>query len=466
MPPRRSCNAPGPNVSGWAAEDTALQPLSDAAFAALMAPLEPFEAEPLLACAVSGGADSLALLYLASRWARARSGSVIALTVDHGLRPEAAAEARQVALQAEALGTAHRTLHWRDPPTSGPIQEAARRARLALLQQACQEAGCLHLLLAHHRDDQVETLLLRLAKGSDLDGLAAMAPQRRVPGLRLLRPLLGVEKGRLTATLRAAGMSWCEDPSNEDPRHERVKMRRLIPATGLAPEQWHDAAMAFARLRGWTEARCAAWMGENLSLYPGGCAALPIAAFDALPEPLALRILSRVVQAVGARTYPPRGSALQQAFGKLLDRPKGITLGGCRVIRRPAAWLVVRESAGVAGLTLAPGESRVWDRRFAIRLDPAAAVGRDPRGFRVEALGTADRSALQPPRGGVRNDAVPGAARAALPTLRYLEALVAVPHLNLYQPGFSPGFLRISACPAQAAARSDFTLSGRVGIVQ
>ncbi|WP_366555537.1 tRNA lysidine(34) synthetase TilS [Aquibaculum sediminis] len=453
-------------MSGWAADATAPEPLNDAAFAALMAPLEPFEPEPLIACAVSGGADSLALLYLASRWARERSGSVIALTVDHGLRPEAAAEARQVAACAEALGAGHRTLLWRDPPQSGPVQAAARRARLDLMQQACRDAGCLHLLLAHHRDDQIETLLLRLAKGSDLDGLAGMAPQRRVEGLRLLRPLLAIEKTRLKATLREAGLSWCEDPSNDDLRHERVRIRRLVPATAVAPERWQAAADAFARLRGWAEARCAAWMGAKLVLHPGGCASLPVEAFEELPHPLALQILSHVLQAVGGRPYPPRGAVLRRALARLSQRPKAMTLAGCRVIKRPAHWLVVRESAGVESLKLAPGETCVWDRRYRIQLDSAAAAECDSQAFHVGALGAADRSGLQPPAGETWNEAVPGAARAALPALRYLEAVVAVPHLNLYQPGFLPGFLRISACPPQSAARSDFTLSGRVGILQ
>ncbi|MDF2094724.1 tRNA lysidine(34) synthetase TilS [Aquibaculum arenosum] len=453
-------------MSGWAADVAAPEPLNDAAFAALMAPLEPFEPEPLIACAVSGGADSLALLYLASRWAKARSGRVIALTVDHGLRPEAAAEARQVAAYAAALGAGHRTLLWRDPPQSGPVQAAARRARLTLMQQACREAGCLHLLLAHHRDDQIETLLLRLAKGSDLDGLAGMAPQRRGAGLRLLRPLLTVDKESLKATLRDAGLAWCEDPSNDDLRHERVRMRRLVPATTVAPERWQAAAETFARLRGWADARCAAWMGEYLALHPGGCASLPVEDFEALPHPLALRVLRHVVQAVGGRPYPPRSAVLRRALGRLRERPKGLTLAGCRLIRRPAQWLVVREAAGVESLKLAPGETCVWDRRYQIQLDQAAGAGCDPEAFYLGALGAANRSGLQPPAGEAWCEAVPGAARAALPALRYLEAVVAVPHLNLYQPGFSPGFLRISACPPQAAARSDFTLSGRVGILQ
>ena len=166
-----------------AAGDSADSPIGAAEFAALLDPLGPFEPAPLLAVGVSGGADSLALVLLADRWARARRGSVLALTVDHALRDGSAAEAAQVGHWLAARGIAHEVLRWDGPKPATAIQETARAARYRLLGQRCAGTGILHLLLAHHRDDQAETVLLRRAQGSGRDGLAGMAAIRETDQL-------------------------------------------------------------------------------------------------------------------------------------------------------------------------------------------------------------------------------------------------------------------------------------------
>jgi len=156
-------------------------PLDASGFARLMASLGPFESAPRIAVAVSGGADSLALALLAADWAAAQGGKAVALTVDHGLRPEAAAEARQVRRWLADCGISHFILAWRGPRSGADVQAAARAARYRLMGEWCARRGILHLLLAHHRDDQAETVLLRLARGSGLEGLAAMAPVSELP---------------------------------------------------------------------------------------------------------------------------------------------------------------------------------------------------------------------------------------------------------------------------------------------
>ncbi|HLU65659.1 MAG TPA: tRNA lysidine(34) synthetase TilS, partial [Kofleriaceae bacterium] len=176
--------------------------------------LGPFERRPRLAVAVSGGPDSLCLCLLAHGWAKARGGEVSALTVDHGLRPTSADEARQVAAWLGPRGIDHHVLRWTGAKPATAIQEAAREARYRLLGDWCRAAGVLHLLLAHHLDDQAETVAFRRARGSGPEGLAGMPAVRELAGLRLLRPLLGVPKARLVATLEAAGQAWLEDPSN------------------------------------------------------------------------------------------------------------------------------------------------------------------------------------------------------------------------------------------------------------
>ncbi|WP_420133527.1 tRNA lysidine(34) synthetase TilS [Rhodopseudomonas sp.] len=186
---------------------------------------------PAIVLAVSGGPDSLALMWLAARWRKAlkRGPALSVVTVDHGLRPESAREARAVKQIAQALGLPHRTLRWAgDKPASG-LQAAARDARYRLLVRAAKSAGAGHIVTAHTRDDQAETVLMRLSRGSGISGLAAMARETERDGLVLARPLLDISKQRLTATLKRARIAFATDPSNADPRFTRPRLRELMP---------------------------------------------------------------------------------------------------------------------------------------------------------------------------------------------------------------------------------------------
>ncbi|HVZ00121.1 MAG TPA: tRNA lysidine(34) synthetase TilS, partial [Dongiaceae bacterium] len=195
-------------------------------FARLIARLGPFEPKPVVAVAVSGGPDSMALALLLDEWAGHRGGRVEAISVDHGLRPESAAEAEQVGrwLAARRV-TRHTILRWTGGKPEAGLQAAARAARYRLLTEHCRAEGILHLCLAHHLDDQVETRAMRAARQSGPAGLAGMSAVRDWSGVRLLRPLLGITKHALQATLVARGQDWIEDPSNRNPAFERVRWR-------------------------------------------------------------------------------------------------------------------------------------------------------------------------------------------------------------------------------------------------
>src|SRR5207302_3523373 len=199
---------------------------------------------PAIVLAVSGGPDSLALMWLAARWrhALARGPRLIAVTVDHGLRPEAAAEARGVKRLARSLDLPHRTLRWTGPKPRTGLPAAARAARYRLLAQAARACGATHVLTAHTRDDQAETLLMRLLRGSGIAGLAAMARQSKREGFLLARPLLNVPKSRLIATLTKAKIKFADDPTNRDPTFTRARLRELLPA--LAAEGGDARALA------------------------------------------------------------------------------------------------------------------------------------------------------------------------------------------------------------------------------
>ena len=226
-------------------------PLTLAELTASLDAVGGFEAQPSMAVGVSGGPDSLALVLLVDRWARQRGGQAWALTVDHGLRAESAMEARVVAGWLAARGIPHDTLTWAgtwtgDKPTTG-IQEAARDARYRLLTGWCRAHGVLHLLTAHHRQDQIETHLIRRRAGSGTDGLAAMSAVRELPGCRLVRPLLAVPPARLLAVLAEEYQPFLRDPSNLDPAFERARLRTAGDRAGEAPS---DAAFAMLREHG------------------------------------------------------------------------------------------------------------------------------------------------------------------------------------------------------------------------
>ncbi len=290
------------------AAEPAARPLSASEARALFAGLAD---APVLILAVSGGPDSTALLWLLARWrkARRRGPKLVAVTVDHGLRPEAVREARAVKRLALALGVAHRTLRWRGRKPAAGVQQAARHARYALLAKAARSAGATGILTAHTLDDQAETVLIRLARGSGVAGLAAMRPVSAVPGhpageVRLVRPLLDIPKARLLATLRAAGVAFADDPSNADPRFARVRFRELMPSLareGLTPERLALLARRVRRAEVALDA-LVEHAAHDLSPMPWpeqGPVRLPADRFAFLPEEVALRLLGHVVGMVG-----------------------------------------------------------------------------------------------------------------------------------------------------------------------
>jgi tRNA(Ile)-lysidine synthase len=342
-------------------------PVDDATFARLMAPFEPFETHPDIAVAVSGGRDSLCLALLADGWIRRRRGGLLALIVDHGLRPESASEARLTEGTLRAHGIESAVLRWSGGKRAGGLQEAAREARYRLLAEACRERGILHLLVGHHADDQAETVAMRALRGSGPDGLAGMAALVETPDLRLLRPLLAVARERLTATLVQRGIAWVDDPSNADLRFERARLRRegvaaVRPDGSRAREEQHLATAAL----------------DVLEL--DGEVALDHRGFGRLPAGLRRRLLSRVIQGVTGNDHPPRRDRLERAMGRMagpLDRGKSgrradFTLSGCRLLLRRAGedrrllWIVRPENGRKGGQPLIPAAF------FAC--DPAAAT--------------------------------------------------------------------------------------------
>ncbi len=436
-------------------------------FAALMGPLGPFEQTPELAVAVSGGADSIALCLLADDWARARAGRVRALIVDHGLRPESTDEARQVAAWLAARDIAATVLTWRGAKPVTDVQAAARTVRYRLMTGWCRDAGVLHLLVGHHRDDQAETVLLRLGRSSGLDGLAAMAAIVETPPVRLLRPLLGVPPARLQATAKAHGQAWIEDPSNRDPGFARVRLRNLAPvlaAEGVTAQRLAAAAATLGRARGAMEAAVAGLLAATVTVHPAGFCLLDPAPYRAAPDEVARRALTRLVLCVGGGVYPPRGARLERLHRALADAELGAgrTLGGCRIVARRGRVLVCREAAVARGeVALGDNREAFWDRRFAVR---AAAPRAGPaRPLTVRRLGRNGWAEVAAAWKSLRKTPIPGAVRPGLPAFHDLDGVVAVPHLDYVRTnrGEAAGeSFRAEFRPAQPLGPPAFAFAG------
>jgi tRNA(Ile)-lysidine synthase len=265
---------------------------------------------PALVLAVSGGPDSIALMWLMARWRRglARGPRLVAVTVDHGLRSEAAREARDVKHLARTLELEHRTMRWTGAKPKTGVPAAARAARYQLLAQAARHAGATHVLTAHTRDDQAETLLMRLLRGSGIAGLSAMARQSEREGFLLARPLLHVAKSRLIATLGKAKIDFADDPTNRDRTFTRPRLRELLPA--LAAEGGDARALArlasrLARANAAVEIladgaeRYLALKSSAAGLGGGDAQTFDATAFAALPEEIRLRLLKRAIDRYG-----------------------------------------------------------------------------------------------------------------------------------------------------------------------
>jgi tRNA(Ile)-lysidine synthase len=425
-------------------------PLTMAEFAAAVDAIGGFEARPVVAVAVSGGPDSLALMLLADCWARRRGGRAWGLTVDHGLRPESAAEARLVAGWLDARAIGHAILVWEgDKPASG-IQEAAREARYRLLAAWCRRHGVLHLLTAHQREDQAETHLIRRRAKSGVDGLAAMSAVRELADVRLIRPLLSVPRARLAALLDAEGQSFLTDPSNRNPTFERARLRAAPAALA-----GHALDALTAELRRCGVARIAreraldALIGRAVALHPAGFAALDPAALALLDADIAERLLGRVAACIGGARHPARLARLARLRAALVAQPgHARTLGGCRFVPWRGRLMVLREpSAAEAPARIEPGAELWWDRRFAAVLPPGAHGG-----FTLGYLG-----ACRMPAGERDGSLLPRLVHPVLSAFWDPAGLAAVPHLGYRRDGVA-ALPSLSFRPANALTHAAFTV--------
>jgi tRNA(Ile)-lysidine synthase len=377
-----------------------------------------------IALAVSGGGDSVAMLALARRM----HGALTVLTVDHGLRPESADEAAGVARLCDDYGITHETLHWQ-AVDGGNLAANAREGRYRLMAEACRKRGICVLLTGHTLDDQAETVLMRLGRGSGVDGMAGIRPRVDLWGVCILRPLLGVSRQRLRHFLKEQKIGWIDDPSNEDRTRTRIMARdavAVLSPLGMTPERLSDTAARMADARIVLE-------GEADRLA-GGCTVSPLGHVTVDPVSLttasrdtAHRLLARILCAVSGQVYRPRLSALTDLL-RDLGRPDfaGRTLHGCRIDPWRGGIAVQREPAAGAGPAQGTSSRIVWDRRFEIVLPTALT---EDRTIHVAACGEAGLAALKAaktPLSGDWRDA-PRPSRLAAPAVWRGNTLLGIP---------------------------------------
>jgi tRNA(Ile)-lysidine synthase len=363
-----------------------------------MARLGPFGAAPRLAVAVSGGADSTALALLAQNWAEQNNGSILALIVDHGLREASAAEAELAAARLAVRGIKSK-ISILSGISAPAIQEKARAARYAALGNAALADGRLHLLLGHHAGDQAETVAMRARRGpGGAEGVAAWTARDKV---LLLRPLLEVPPAALRAYLAAENMEWVEDPSNQNQKFERARIR--LEGTGAQP--------AGADARQARELEAAQFLARHAVLRPEGFAVL-----DAPAAPVAA--LAALLRVIGGNVYAPD----QQATAALAARLRPATLGGVRILaagRLGPGWLLVREQACLAP----PIPARcgaLWDGRFTVEATAAP-------GMSLGALGDATRKYR-------KYNGLPEVVLCAMPALHGPDGAVSFPAPARFTP--------------------------------
>ena len=365
--------------------------------------------------AVSGGGDSMALMVMLAELQACLRTELFAVTVNHGLRPEARQEALLVAETAADLGIKHDILTWSGWDGQGNLQDRARRARYDLLADWARRRGIPVIALAHTADDQAETVLMRLARASGADGLSAMSARRRLDGVTLVRPMLTLRRSDLRDFLRVRGRTWVEDPSNSDSRYERVRIREamtLLEPLGLTVPALCNVADNLSSIRetlNWytfTEAR-------GLVGFEAGDLLIARAGFRLLRPEIARRLLQRALMWVGGAEYPPRRTAMH-LLQEAISAGTGMTLMGCRITVDTQAIRIFREFNAVAHLSAPVRET--WDGRW--KLD-----GPWPDAAEIAVLGEAGLAECP----AWRDTGLPRASLLASPAVWHRGVLIAAP---------------------------------------
>jgi tRNA(Ile)-lysidine synthase len=316
-----------------------------------------------LGVAVSGGGDSIALLVLMARYANQTGIALHAISVDHGLRDGTDAELSLVSAQCAKLDVPHTVVYWTGWDGAGNLQSNARDARYDLIAKWAKNHDIDVVALGHTADDQAETLLMRMARGAGVDGLAAMAFESQRHGVTWLRPLLGAAREDLRVILRQENVTWAEDPSNENRDFERIRMRDALKA--LAPLGLNAQTLAVVASN-MSDARAALEWHTSLAAKDAceatlGTVRIDLKRYNVLPVEIARRLLVRSIMWVNGANYSPRRGGISQVQNSIKNGISS-TVDGCQVVYKQGRIYVCRELNAVRGITGSIDE--LWDGRW------------------------------------------------------------------------------------------------------
>lgn len=386
-----------------------------------------------IAVAVSGGSDSLALTLLANAWAKAR---IIAITVDHGLRKESEYEAAQVARWLAKYDIEHYTLKWKGDKQPSNIQANARNARYELMTDFCKQQQIANLLVAHTKEDQAETVLIRLMRGSGLEGLCGIRNKVTINDIRIIRPLLDTKKEDLKSYLRSQKQGWIEDPSNQNDKFARVRVRKFINSSDepeLLISRLASTANALQRSNDYIQQNILREISEVADIKSEGYCLLDIEKFKALHVEVGLKIMAKLIKSIGGQYYKPRFEKLENLYNFIQNGEYNATLGGCEIYQskkqsEAGKLLIIRENSAIQDdLEILSGSSVIWDGRFKCSLKYIE------ENFIVGAFSSSDLLSIARERQEFKNLKLPKRVIFALPALKTLENIVAVPHIGYYK---------------------------------
>ncbi len=407
-------------------------PINDGEFTALIAPFSHLIGTQSLALAVSGGPDSMALAFCVRRWLAEQKDkrTLIAFIVDHDLRHNSAAEAGETQANLARIGIEAEILRWQHSPVVRRLHETARKARRQLLVEACRRHQIPTLMLAHQRDDQAETILMRFAKGSGIDGLSGMRACDNRDGVAIMRPFLNIPKERLVATCVDAGLSFVIDPSNSSEKFARGRLRRVTPLLETEGFTTDRLIGLGARAR---EAKDAIDHAASMLLRvaarrdDSGTIEINLEHLRSAPTAVAQRALKLCLHHIHPQDYPAQHEAVSRLI-EMLRRDQAVpaqTLYGCLIGKNSnSAWIMREYGSVTEDLPINPGKSVVWDSRWCVTLSEESS-----KSYIIKPLGNPSHDTLDRLAPGLRRMIPQGRRRACLPALWLNGALGLIPAL-------------------------------------
>jgi tRNA(Ile)-lysidine synthase len=415
------------------------RPLSDDEINALMMRFKPWPKS--IALAVSGGPDSMAMAVTLKRWADNHNIQTIAITVDHALRPESAKETLQTQQRLGTIGVPCRILRWEHQPVTTGLHAAARKARYSLLVDACREHHIHHLITAHQREDQAETILMRFAKGSGIDGLSGIATITQLDDIFFWRPFLLVSKARMMATCDAAQIGFITDPSNLSERFARGRLRRVMPLLaeeGLTIDRLIDLGHRATSVKDALEQVTNTLLCAATSRDIAGTVSGDILAFQSAPRAIAERALTKCLQHIHHENYPPEHDALSSLLDALLSEenlaPR--TLHGCVISKNNKSFCITPELSAIEVRPIKGDQPILWNKIWKLTVDLAMYNG----DYEIRPLGLLTHKTLDAITPGLSKLVPLARARACLPSLWLGETLVCGPSLTgsaIHQTGLT-----------------------------